>query len=80
MIKEIENKSNGVFLFKEGTLYPILHDLEKNKLIESFWDIENGRRRKYYRITKKGLTELNKREDEWQIFSKTMNLVLGGQC
>ena len=80
MIKEIENKSNGVFLFKEGTLYPILHDLEKNKFIESFWDTENGRRRKYYRITKKGLTELNKREDEWQIFSKTMNLVLGGQC
>lgn len=79
MIKEIENKSVGVFLFKEGTLYPILHDLEKNKLIESFWDSENGRRRKYYRITKKGLTELNKRENEWEVFSKTMNLVLGGQ-
>ena len=40
MIKEIENKSGGVFLFKEGTLYPILHDLEKNKFIESFWDSE----------------------------------------
>lgn len=79
LIKEIENKSNGVFQFKEGTLYPILHDLEKNKLIESFWEAENGRRRKYYRITKKGITELESRENEWRLFSKTMNLVLGGQ-
>ncbi|MGL6108301.1 PadR family transcriptional regulator [Romboutsia sp.] len=79
LIKEIENKSNGIFQFKEGTLYPILHDLEKNKLIESFWDTENGRRRKYYKITKKGLTELKGRQDEWKVFSKTMNLVLGGQ-
>lgn len=77
MIKEIENKSNGVFLFKEGTLYPILHDLEKNKLIESFWDAENGRRRKYYRITKKGIKELKSRENEWKLFSQTMAQVLG---
>ena len=79
MIKQIENKSNGVFIFKEGTLYPILHDLEKKKFIESFWEVENGRRRKYYKITKKGLKELESRESEWQVFSKTMNLVLGGK-
>lgn len=78
MIKEIENKSQGVFLFKEGTLYPILHDLEKSKFIESFWHVENGRRRKYYKITTKGLKELKKRESEWKIFSKTMDFVLGG--
>lgn len=78
MIKEIESKSNGVFIFKEGTLYPILHYLEKNKLIESFWDSENGRRRKYYKITKKGLRELRSRESEWELFSRTMSQVLGG--
>jgi DNA-binding PadR family transcriptional regulator len=78
MIKEIENKSNGMFLFKEGTLYPILHDLEKNNFIESFWHIENSRRRKYYKITTKGLKELKLRENEWKLFSKTMDFVLGG--
>ena len=77
MIKEIENKSNGVFLFKEGTLYPILHELEKKDLIESFWNVENGRRRKYYKITSKGLKELKLRESEWKTFSKTMDFVLG---
>ena len=78
MIKEIEGKSNGVFIFKEGTLYPILHDLEKKKFIESYWEVENGRRRKYYKITKQGIKELNVREEEWQLFSKTMGLVLRG--
>lgn len=79
MIKAIENKSNGVFLFKEGTLYPILHELERKELIESFWDIENGRRRKYYRITSKGLKELDSREEnEWRLFSRTMDAILGG--
>ena len=73
MIKEIEGKSNGVFIFKEGTLY-----LEKKKLIESYWEVENGRRRKYYKITKRGIKELNVREEEWQLFSKTMGLVLRG--
>ena len=52
---------------------------EKDKIIESFWDTENGRRRKYYKITKKGLLELKSRENEWKLFSKTMNLVLGGE-
>ncbi len=78
MIKEIENKSNGVFIFKEGTLYPILHSLEKDNFIESFWNIENARRRKYYKITTKGLKELKSRESEWKTFSKTMDFVLGG--
>lgn len=77
MIKEIENKSNGVFLFKEGTLYPILHELEKKDFIESFWHIENGRRRKYYKITTNGLRELKLRENEWKTFSKAMDFVLG---
>lgn len=78
LIKAIENKSNGLFLFKEGTLYPILHDLEQKELVEAFWLEENQRRRKYYRITPKGLNELKKRETEWHTFKLTMDAVLGG--
>lgn len=78
IIKGIECRSNGLFIFKEGTLYPILHTLERDNLIESFWEEENGRRRKYYHVTSKGLKELDKRSCEWQLFSKTMNHVLGG--
>ena len=76
IIKEIEGKSNGVFIFKEGTLYPILHDLEKKKFIESYWEVENGRRRKYYKITIEGIENLNRLKKEWNEFVFAVNTFL----
>ncbi|KEI11762.1 DNA-binding protein [Clostridium novyi B str. ATCC 27606] len=78
MIKEIKKKSNNTFSLKEGTLYPILHSLENNNFVESYWDDTNGKRkRKYYRITKKGILELKDKKKEWDIFSSTVNHILG---
>ncbi|MCR1898844.1 helix-turn-helix transcriptional regulator [Irregularibacter muris] len=78
MIKKIEEKSSGVFTFKEGTLYPILHSLESDGLVESFWDHgDSGRKRKYYRITKKGKTSLRDKQEEWRLFRRTVDQVLG---
>lgn len=77
LIKKLNVISDGVFKLKEGTLYPILHSLEKKKLVESYWEKkENSRKRKYYKITKKGKKELCKKESEWNAFSKTVNKVL----
>ena len=76
LIKEIELRSNGIFEFKEGTLYPILHDLEDKECVESFWEVYENRRRKYYRITKKGLKLLEEKRLEWKGFSKAMENVL----
>jgi len=53
----VERDSRGAFAFQHGTLYPILHRLEKEGLIEGGWD-ETGRRRKVYRLTAKGLRHL----------------------
>ena len=48
IIKEIELRSEKVFSFKEGTLYPILHTFEKDGFVKSYWDeSEQGRKRKY---------------------------------
>lgn len=56
IIKEIEQRSEFVFSFKEGTLYPILHGFEQEGLVKSYWqDGERGKRRKYYHITDRGL-------------------------
>ena len=61
IIKEIEQRSEFVFSFKEGTLYPILHGFEQEGLVKSYWqDGERGKRRKYYHITDRGLKMLNK--------------------
>lgn len=78
MIKEIELKSNNVFSFKEGTLYPILHGLESESYIEAYWDSTQGaRKRKYYKITASGKKILAEKETEWELFSATVNNVLG---
>ncbi len=79
MIKEIENKSTGIFAFKEGTLYPILHSLEAEGMVESSWlQIEGSRRRKYYTITDKGKHYAQAKKEEWLTFRTTVDRVLGG--
>lgn len=83
MIKEIDLRSKGIFSFKEGTLYPILHNLENANYIESYWDDSNsGRKRKYYKITDNGKKLLLEKESEWKLFSETVNSVLweGSLC
>lgn len=76
LIKKFDVLSQGAFKFKEGTLYPILHSLEKNKLIESYWEISDGRKRKYYKITELGLKQYQVRQKEWQVFSQALNGIL----
>lgn len=77
MAKEIERRSDSIFTFKEGTLYPILHTLEAERLVEAYWNEEGGRRRKYYRITKEGRRQLGEKQREWSLFRTAVDRVLG---
>lgn len=78
LIKEIESRSNGFFRFKEGTVYPKLHKLEREDYIRAEWrDVERGQQRKYYTLTGKGEQALLSRLDFWQSFSEAMNLLVG---
>ncbi len=66
---EIEEKSGGAFKFNHGTLYPILHKLEKEKLIKGTWKQEGPKRkRKYYTLTAKGKKYVAIQLNEWQNF------------
>ena len=77
IIKEIEKKSNGYFQFKEGTLYPALHRLEKEGLIRGKWQkLPNGQERRYYHIQEKGQMVLNERLTTWRDFSKAVDMVM----
>ncbi len=77
--KKLEVLSDKTFCLKEGTLYPILHKLEKEKLIESYIEeTESARKRKYYKITKGGLKVLSEKKAEWSLFSNAINKVIGG--
>ena len=78
MITALERASSGVFQFKEGTLYPLLHGLESEGLVESYWDETGGaRRRRYYRITGQGRAHLAARRSEWRRFRMAVDRVLG---
>lgn len=79
MIKELEKCSDETFSLKEGTLYPILHGLEVDGMVESYSkESELGRKRKYYRLTQKGLKLLEEKKKEWDLFTSKVNKVLKG--
>ena len=76
IIKELEVRSEYVFSLKEGTLYPILHSFENEGYVESYWDSSEGRKRKYYHITRKGLKHLAEKKQEFKDFSVSVSKVL----
>jgi len=75
--QQIKERSSGVLDFKEGTLYPALHKLEQEKMVESYEGVEKGRPRRYYRITKSGRTALTKDRAEWRELSRAVGTILG---
>jgi PadR family transcriptional regulator PadR len=77
IIKELEQRSQGYFKFKEGTLYPALHRLEEAGLLGGRWQtLPNGRQRRYYHITEKGLLSLAAERSQWRSFLVAMNLII----
>ena len=77
IVKELEQRSNGYFQFKEGTLYPALHRLERERLIEGKWQIlPSGQQRRYYYITAKGQAKLAVEKSQWQDFLTAVKLIL----
>jgi PadR family transcriptional regulator, regulatory protein PadR len=77
IIKELELRSNGYFRFKEGTLYPALHRLEKTGLVKGRWQkLPGGQERRYYYITDEGQKALNERLTVWKGFAEAVNLVI----
>lgn len=79
MIEELSKQSNNIFVLKAGTLYPLLHNLEKQGMLTSYDErTENSRTRKYYSITKKGRSLLEDKKEEWDVYHNTINRVLKG--
>lgn len=77
MITELARRSDHVFDLKEGTLYPILHGLEAEGLVSvRERRSDEGRTRKYYRITRKGRRALDVRKEEWTVFRDQVDAVV----
>lgn len=77
MITELARRSQNVFSMKEGTLYPVLHGLEKQGYVEAYQQAaESGRMRKYYRITRSGRGCLVEEKQAWEAYESAVNAVL----
>lgn len=74
----VMGQSDGYFELKEGSLYPALHRLERQKLLRSYWmETDAGRRRKYYALTPKGKKAAQQKREDWSRFAGAVNGVLG---
>lgn len=78
---ELDERSGGHFSFQYGTLYPILHKLEKQGLIRGAWDKDSPRRkRKTYTVTRKGRRHLEAEVEAWQsFFTRFFDVVKGDE-
>lgn len=78
IVSELEKRSENFFSLKEGTLYPVLHGLEKDGYATSYNELaETGKQRKYYTLTKKGISALEQKKAEWKRYSRGVNTVIG---
>lgn len=78
MVAQLAERSDDTFQLKEGTLYPLLHSMEKSGWVRSYTkQTTGGRERKYYHLTGEGSKQLAQREAEWKVFSEKVNMVLG---
>jgi DNA-binding PadR family transcriptional regulator len=78
LVRELATQSDGVFELGEGTVYPALHRLERDGLIESTWTKHEGRRRRVYELTRAGVAALSERHRDWRSFARGMNALLEG--
>ncbi|MCL2639144.1 MAG: PadR family transcriptional regulator [Oscillospiraceae bacterium] len=76
IIRELEKRSESVFLLNEGALYPVLHKLETDEQISSYWEESGGRKRKYYHITPKGTELFESKRQEWADFAGMVSKIL----
>jgi PadR family transcriptional regulator PadR len=73
ILQRVRELSGGNMEWTDGMLYPVLHRLERLGHIEARWEVaENGRRRKYYGITRQGRTQLAEERRQWQAVDATL--------
>jgi DNA-binding PadR family transcriptional regulator len=76
VVEKLRGTSEGAFDLAEGTVYPALYRLEAAALVSSKWTTAGGRRRRVYRLTNKGRTELVRERREWKAFSNAIEAVV----
>jgi PadR family transcriptional regulator, regulatory protein PadR len=81
IIKRVTELSGGHLQWTDGMLYPVLHRLERQGHVAAKWSAsENGRRRRYYRITREGRAQLAAQRQQWQVVDGTLRGIWMKEC
>ena len=79
ILKRVRELSGGELEWTDGMLYPVLHRLERSRLVEARWDqAETGRRRKYYGLTDTGREQLAEERRQWRTVDKALRNIWSG--
>ena len=76
LVEALRERSKGVFELAEGTIYPALYRLERQRLVASSWDTVGGRKRRMYRLTARGGRELSRQRSEWRTYVQAVEAVV----
>ncbi len=80
IIEQLEKRSDNTFSLSAGSLYPLLHNLEKKNYVNVYEaDVKSrtpGKKRKYYHITEQGKKYLHDKAQEWESYSRAINAIL----
>jgi PadR family transcriptional regulator len=73
ILQRVRELSGGRMEWTDGMLYPVLHRLERLGRVEARWEVaESGRRRRYYRITSRGRSQLAEERRQWEAVDDTL--------
>ena len=75
VVEAIRDSSNGELDLAEGTVYPALYRLEGAGLLTSAWTTVGGRRRRVYRLTRRGRSRLERERRDWNAFAGAVRAV-----
>ena len=77
ILTSLQDRGNGEFRFKQGTLYPVLYRLERQGWIEASWvEPAGAKRRKTYRITRDGRRAQKAKAADWQRLNEAVDSLL----
>jgi len=72
----VETASQGLLQIEEGSLYPALHRMEREKLIQGAWRLtDNGRKARYYSLTTTGKKRLLEARENWKTVTRGVKKV-----
>ncbi|GEO27894.1 PadR family transcriptional regulator [Alicyclobacillus acidoterrestris] len=79
IVQKVNERTHGALQLKEGSLYPALKRLEAEHFIEGYWgtDKETGPRRRYYTLTERGKSQLERIRREWTEEQRVLSVFLG---